>query len=111
MNMRHLFLVSALTLAGFSAPASATFTTFVSVTDTDGDGTISAEEFAAAAKAQKDTMLATYDTDGDGVLSRTERQAATLDTDKDGKTSQAERQAAHDSQKAAMLKSGYVRRI
>lgn len=77
----------------------------LTLSDTDGDGVISAEEILAQGEAQRAERIALYDTDGDGELSDTERDAikadrlAVNDTDGDGELSRAERRAARQAQR------------
>ena len=85
---------------------------FAEITDTDGDGVISANEIREARNVSRAAMLEQFDVNGDGELSSAERGAArdareaemlgTFDTDGDGQLSHAERGAARDAQKAAM---------
>lgn len=80
------------------------------LTDTDGDGVISAEEINAQRAAYKEAQLAQFDTDGNGELSRMERRAMkdarydsllqTFDSDGDGELSREERRDARDARRA-----------
>jgi hypothetical protein len=88
------------------------FAAMPTLTDTNGDGVISADEITAIRDAQRATDMATFDTDGNGELSRTERRAmqdaryeAMLqanDADGDGELSREERSAAKDAHRAAI---------
>ena len=83
-----------------------------SLTDTDGDGVISAEEIRTQVETQRAEDIAQYDTDGDGTLSDDERDAAreamraerlaTADTDGDGELSRSERRAARETGRDAI---------
>ena len=85
----------------------------VNLTDTDGDGVVSAEEIRTQAETRRAAQAAQYDTDGD--LSRTERRAAgdarrdaveaQLDVDGDGTVSDTEA-AGFDQIRQAMREEG-----
>ena len=82
----------------------------VALTDTDGDGVISAEEITAAREAHRAAVLSEFDTDGNGELSRNERRAmqdaryeeslVKFDADGDGELSREERRAAKQDRRA-----------
>jgi len=84
----------------------------VKLTDSNGDGVISAEEITQNRESFKAEVLAEYDADGNGELSRLERRAmkddryaqavANFDTDGDGKLSRDERKAAKQAKRAAL---------
>lgn len=82
------------------------------LSDTNGDGVISAEEIRAARQAHRAEQVALYDTDADGELSRDERRSmkdarraemlSQFDADGDGELSREERRAAKDARRATM---------
>ena len=84
----------------------------LTLSDTNGDGVISAEEITAARAASKADMLAQFDTDGNGELSRTERRAMRdarydamlleFDADGDGELSRDEKRAAKEARRASV---------
>lgn len=104
-----LCLVIAAALAGGLALAKGGLT----LSDTDGDGVISAEEITLAREAKKASVLLEFDTDGNGELSRNERRAmqdaryeemlTVFDADGDGELSRQERRAASEAQRAATV--------
>ncbi len=80
----------------------------LTLTDTDGDGVISAEEITAVRQAHKASVFAEFDVDGNGGFSRTERRAmqdaryesAVEKYDADGELSRDERRTAKDARRA-----------
>lgn len=113
MNFRKNAITTSATIALaaiISAPAWAM--TPATLTDTNGDGVISAAEIQQSREAQRAAALAQYDADGDGELSRSERKAmkqarraamtAEYDSDGDGKLSRTERKAAREARRAAV---------
>lgn len=82
------------------------------LTDTNGDGVISADEITAIRDAHRAATMGTYDTDGDGKLSRMEKRAMKdaryesmlqlYDADGNGELSRTERRAAHDARRDAV---------
>lgn len=82
----------------------------LTLTDTDGDGVISAEEIMAVRQAHKASVLAEFDVDGNGELSRAERRAmqdaryesavGKYDADGDGELSRDERRTAKNARRA-----------
>ena len=83
----------------------------IKLTDSNGDGVISAEEITQVRDKHKAAMLQQYDADGNGELSRLEKRAmkddryaeavANFDTDGDGELSRDERKAAKQARRAA----------
>lgn len=84
----------------------------VALTDTNGDGVISAEEIREIRQSARAQMISRFDSDGDGELSRAERKAAkeayktartaAFDVDRDGRLSRVERKAAKEARRAAI---------
>ena len=101
-----LSVVTASIIAGSAIAATP------NLTDSNGDGVISAEEITTARAAAKATALSEYDANGDGELSRMERRAmkdaryaemvAQFDADGDGEISREERRTARDARRAAI---------
>lgn len=108
-NTLKTSLIAAVVATGLISGAAIALTP-TELSDTNGDGVISAEEITAAREASKVAALAQYDTDGDGELSRDERRAAkdarkqasveAYDADGDGELSRDERQVARDARQA-----------
>lgn len=108
-NKMKTSIISAIAATGLFAGVAMAMTP-VELSDTDGDGVISAEEITSAREASKAAKLAQYDTDGNGELSRDERQAMkdarkqvaleNFDIDGDGELSREERRAAREARRA-----------